>query len=236
MANNFNISDKAVTLPDDPGIFVEGQWGYATVGNEGKITSAGVYDKMESKDKGSVLIVDSSGARLVSDTDNGIDDEAFTRTKGAVHQLNQNILWTWKIVLDSNADVRWFLGLREAGIISPLITDNILGPGVGLLFSTSRPDTNFQFVAHDGAVQTLVDTGIAVDTAIHYLTIDADAPGTTTIVTMKDAAFAVEATATFTTEGPGPTVELHSQEWIRTLAAAVKVQSFYYGTCVARGT
>ena len=235
MANNFNISDQAVTLPDEPGIFVEGQWGYSSAGNEGKIEGIGSYDKMESKDKGSILIVDSSGARIAGDTDTGIDDEAFTRTKGAVHQLNQNILWTWKFILDSNADVRWFLGLHEAQAVSPVATDDIGDPAVGLLFSTSRPDVNFQFVAHDGAAQTLVDTGIPVDTADHYLTIDADAPGTTTIVTMLDSTFSVEATTTFTTEGPGPTVELNSQEWLRTLAAAAKTQSFYYGTCVARG-
>lgn len=240
MADNFNISDQApgVTLPDARGIFTEGQWGYASVENQDKTEGYGVYNSIESQDGGkgaSTFVVDASGARISSETGNVTNDEAFQRTKGAPHQLNQNLLWLWKFLLDSNTDVRWFLGLNEAQATSPVASDDIGDPAIGLLFSTSRPDANFQFAAHTGAAQTLIDTGIPVDTADHFLRIDANAAGTSMIVTLLDTAFVVEATTTFTTEGPGPAVELNSQEWLRTLANAEKTHSFYYGTAVARG-
>lgn len=237
MADNFNISDQPpVTLEVDlRGIFVEGEWGYVAAKNDDKTKGIGVYEQVQAQDNVSTLIVDDTGSRIKGDTDGTLNDEVFQRTRAAVHQLDQNLLFTWKFKLDSNASVRFFLGLHEGQALSPVAADNIGDPAVGLLFSTSRPDTNFQFVAHDGAVQTLVDTGIAVDTADHFLQIDANAAGDSTIVSLLDTDFAVEATTTFTTEGPAPATLLNSQEWLRALAASVTSQSIYYGTAVARG-
>ena len=235
MADNFNISDQdpGVTIPDARGIFTEGEWGYVTAAADAKFSEVGVYGDMEVQDKNELVIVDATGSRFQTETDNKAGEEAFIRTSGALHQLDQKLLFVWKFLLDTNASVRWFLGLHEAQATSPVASDNIGDPAVGLIFSTSRPDTNFQFVAHDGAVQTLVDTGIAVDTAPHFVKIDANAAGTSTLIELRDTDFVLQASTTFTTEGPGPAIELNSQEWILGLTGTV-LQSLYYGTAVAR--
>jgi hypothetical protein len=236
MADEFNISDQPPDGPADlKGIFAAGQWGYVAAKNDDKVKGIGVLEQVQESNNTSLNIVDENGTRIQGSSDGTLNDEVYNRTRAAVHQLDQNILWIWKFLLDSNANVRWFIGLHEGQALSPVAADDIGDPAVGVLFSTSRPDTNFQFAAHDGAVQTLVDSGVPVDTAPHFLKIDANAAGDSTIVSLLDASFTLEASTTFTTEGPGPTVELNSQEWLRALAASVESQSLYYGTVVARG-
>lgn len=237
MVDKFNISDQpggsAPVIPDERGIFTLGEWGYLSVQSDVTLSAQGVYGDLEVQDKNDVLIIDATGSRFQTETDGKAGDESYIRTSDAIHQLDQSLLFQWKFLLDTITDVRFFLGLREAQATSPVTSDNIGSAGVGLLFSTSRPDTNFQFVAHDGATQTLVDSGIAVDSAPHFVKVDSNAAGTSTIVSLLDTDFVLEATTTFTTEGPAPTVELNSQQWAFAIAGTA-LQSHYYGTAVAR--
>jgi len=127
---------------------------------------------------------------------------AYVAQLGQMSIVSHNPIAMFKFKLGSIADVRFFAGLTSA----PNATTNVDSDDpshfmAGLQFSTPRVDSNFQFLIDDNVTPTVSDTGIAADTAVHYLVVDVES---TTRITLRllDKDGVVEAEQTFTINLP----------------------------------
>ncbi len=189
-------------------------------------------DTVQLVDNTSSESTSADGIGLQQDTSATINNDASTRTSTDICTLGLvplNII-KWKLV--ETTSIRFFAGL--AGDTNPNTADDV-GASVGIQFSTARPDTNFQFMTDDGATQTLVDSGIAIDTAIHFVKIDA-ASATSVKVSLLDVNFAEQASTTFTTQLPASTISMQVFSGVRNLTASVRSIVQFYATLLLRNS
>lgn len=208
---------------------ITGQWGYMAPGMDAKLKVHGtgmLGNVTEVSDANSHTINEFGvGAQLDSTAGAG-NDVALSGGDADSIRLDQLPRVFHKVSLDDTTAVRFFVGY--APFASVPTDDNSLGgnEGVGLIYSSDRPDTNFQFVAHDGTVQTLVDSGIAVDTLIHHVSLFANSAASVT-VKLFDEQGVEQASTTFTTELPAATVAMVPSQQLTTIGAAVRSLTHY---------
>ncbi len=206
-----------------------GQWGQAASAMDSKVAVKGtglMADVILVADADAV-VVDADGVGVTLSSIAAIGDDTSVRagdTDGT--RLDQLPIMTVRAKTNATTNRRIFWGLAAEATIPT--DDNDMGGafGVGVVYSSDRVDTNFQFVAHDGTTQTLVDTGIAVDTAVHHVEIVAASAASVT-VRLLDVDGVEEATTTFTTELPAASALMISSATLTAVTAAVQVWTFY---------
>lgn len=138
-------------------------------------------------------------------------------------RIDNKFLSEQKFVMNDTSNCRFFVGITDSianggmsGADNPSLTY------LGLQFSTNRGDTNFQFVytATDGGTQTLINTGIAPNTAKFY-SLEMDCDGTSITPILYDNETPVWTTTI--SSGLPTTTTLMGLKWImETLTTASK--------------
>lgn len=167
----------------------------------------------------SSAVVDARGVALRQDTSAVIDNFLQVRAGFEKGTFGALPIMFHKFALVDLTDIRFWSVNTSNIAITPLGDD----PAVslfGLRFSTSAPDTNFQFATKDGTTLNLIDTGIPGDTAVHYLLTRLTADGV--FFELYDSAFELEAQAFTAVNLPASASNYFFQHSLTTLAAAVK--------------
>lgn len=160
---------------------------------------------------------------LITNSTSGNVAQVSSNTGGSNLDIAHLPRVIFKVSLAQTTDERYFCGLSSNGSMN---ADDPTGHYIGIQYSTGRGDTNFQFVSKDNATQSLVSTGVAADTNVHYVDIEVASTSSVT-VTLRDSTFAAQASNTFTTNLPatGNTLRLYS--YLETRTTATKQQNFY---------
>lgn len=213
-------------------IFAPGQWGYWTAfGNASSMQADGALNSISVIDTTSSAIF-ADGVAMQQDTAASIGSGAQVRSTAFHLTLAMIPLAVFKVKLSSAAGVRVFIGLSNGS--NPATADSP-ADAVGVTFSTDFPDTNWQFYADIGGTPTRTDSGVAGDTAIHYIIIDSATPSSVT-VRLMNSAFVEQASTTFTTELPASGTSLHMMSALTARAAAIKSLNQYYATVLYRNS
>jgi len=182
------------------------------------ISGVGLLGAVSSVNGTRTPVTGASGVSLLHATTPGFPDNFYDSTGaiGFAPISAANPQGYFKFSLDVLTSTRFFVGFCGQGNggatgVWPG-TDDPQFPMAGLQFSSYRPDTNFQFMVRDqsGGTRTLVDSGVAVDTAVHYLLVEI-VGSTSVVITLYDASEALQATHTFTANLPLAGASLHQQ-------------------------
>ena len=142
---------------------------------------------------------------------------------------------TFKFQLQTTATVRTFLGFSSSTSLNTnLANDDVTASMIGLQYSTNRADTNFQFMRDDGATQTLIDTGVAVDTSAHYFVMDCTATNSITYELWDATYTTLQATATVTTVLPASATVMVFMYGCETLANSAAAKRIFFGAIDSR--
>jgi len=133
-----------------------------------------------------------------------------------------------------DTNLRFVLGFINGLTTNVTSADDIDG-GVYLAFSSTRSDTNWQFIADDDTTQTVQDSGVAKDNLAHYLIIEGTGTGTSVKLTLKDANFIDQASHTFTTQLPSVTLQMAYYMEVRTLTTTAQTIQHYSTAAEMRG-
>jgi hypothetical protein len=133
-----------------------------------------------------------------------------------------------KFDLDQTTDTRFFCGVTNQTLATMVAADNPAGSYVGLSYSTPRGDTNFRWINKDNTTQRNNDTGIAVDTAVHYLQVLST--GTTFVASLFNSSFVLQDAQLFALNPPAPGTALGFVLGLETQVAGVKSIGGYYFT------
>jgi hypothetical protein len=99
--------------------------------------------------------------------------------------------------------------------------------GCGFQFSTSRGDTNWQFLTHDGTAQTRVDTNMAFAVAKLFLFEMFCAPGASTVFwRIKNLSDGTVQSGSITLTLPPTTTALFVMGGLRTLTTTIRNVQF----------
>lgn len=178
------------------------QWGQISATGNDKMKGAALLDDLKEQGLAQTTALLDAGTTVKYEAKSGGKDPApeagwFLNTN--LLTLNQLPNFFSKFKLDELVQMRFWQGFTDVAVAPSTDNNADGGPAVGIVFSTDRPDTNFQFVAHDGTTQTLVDSGIAADLLVHFMRIDVNSV-TDVDVSLYDAAFALQATTKFTSQ------------------------------------
>jgi len=110
--------------------------------------------------------------------------------------------------------------------------DNPGSPHVSLQYSTSRGDSNFQ-ISHYNSSQTLVDTGVAMDTSQHHFVIDVISEQSV-IVRLLDDQKRVQFEKIIISQIPSSGASFEPFLSARTLTGAARSMRTYFGSLVLR--
>lgn len=198
-----------------------------------KIDGEGIGKKVVVTSTATAFVADGDGVSVDIDTGAGAGTDGVVTADQDGIRLDQKPISITKFKLLDITSVRFFAGFFPEALVAT--DDNSLASteGVGVVYSSDRPDTNFQFVAHDGTTQTLVDTGVVADSLAHYVVVDATSPTSVTI-SMLSATKVVEASTTFTTELPVSTFPMSFWAGITTITG-VKSMRYYFTNLALRG-
>lgn len=218
--------------------FIEGvrQYGeWSAYGSGTSMAGTLLYEGVGAADNASGAVTDADGIGLRQDTQNVLNQEAHTfLTASYVHRRDYHTVVEFKFKLQHTTNVRLFVGLTNTQVI--LGGDDPAGTEcAGLQFSTSRPDTNWQFMIDDNVIQTVVDTGVPVDTNAHYVRVECSEDETYILIELFDANHDIQASYAFTANLPALATAMEPRSGIRTLAAAVKSIVQYYARGINRG-
>lgn len=198
-----------------------------------KIDGDGIGKKVVVASNATSFVADADGISVDVDTSAIAGNDVIITADEDGIRLDQKPMLVTKFKLLGTTSVRFFAGLfPEAGIATD---DNVMDgntEGVGVVYSSDRPDTNFQFVANDGTTQTLVDSGVVADTLAHYVVVDATS-GTSVTVSLLSATKVVEASTTFTTELPAATFLMSFWAGITTITG-IKTLRYYFTNLALR--
>lgn len=226
--------------------FVQGnrQWGaWSAYGHATALALEQLYAQSMVVDAASAVQVDADGVALVQDTSGAANNDAYVlgayNAAGPVlapcHARRYWSVWECKFKLDQIVTERVFVGLGSSPDPTVVLaSDDPVGDYAGLQFSTARPDTNFQFVVKDNAVQVVHDSGIAVDTAAHIVRVVFRPDETWGGIFLLDTNRNVEASIWTNLRLPTLATNLYPWSGVRALAAAVKSIGQYYAHGVNR--
>ena len=171
------------------------------------------------------------------DTSTTLDNDASTIPVNASYRIDNHPFVMFRFSIVETTDKRFFIGLTNSATVATTLGADAPACGyLGLQYSTSRPDTNWQ-IARDGAAgggsQTLVDTGVAVSTSELCFVIDWTADASVTVY-LLNSSFTVLFTATYATDLMASTVSVYPFIGTRTLTTAVKSHKINYAHGVSR--
>lgn len=186
------------------------QWGQISSTGDDTMKAVALLDDLKEQGavEASIITDDGTGTKFTATSGgkNPAPEAGWFLTANTI-SLNQLPNFFSKFKIDELDQMRFWQGFTDVAV-GPSVDNNCDGgPAVGIIFSTDRPDTNFQFVAHDGTTQTLVDSGVAADTLVHFMRINVNS-ATDVDVTLYDANFVEQATTKFTSQLMAGTVEL----------------------------
>jgi hypothetical protein len=119
-------------------------------------TAAGIYNV------GSGAYVDFTSAGALGD-DAGIEQNNVVMNRAS------RFWHLTKFALPSTALIRAFIGYTDQTRATMLAADNPAGNYYGLTYSTPRGDTTWKWMRKNNVSQVVTDSGIAVDTGVHYI-------------------------------------------------------------------
>jgi hypothetical protein len=157
------------------------------------------------------------------------DSDAAVTAATSLRALDSKFYTLIKFQLQTTATVRVFVGLSTSSTTTTYLgADDVAAQRmIGLQYSTSRGDTNFQFMIDDNSTQTVTSTGVAVDTNTHFLSIDCTS-GSSVIMNLYDSGGTLQATTgNVTTNLPAGTFAYSVCVGNRTLANSVATIRMY---------
>jgi hypothetical protein len=159
-----------------------GQWGYVSAsGDPTTLDGVGLFaPNVIETDASSSAQLDANGVAFRQSTSTATNNSATWQSFNFTTQLETNARILIKFRLVSNSDVRFWLGLVN-GSAAQMGADAPNVNYIGIQYSTNRGDTTFWFIAGtDSSNQTLADSTVAVDTAVH--TMQVVATGSTSLL------------------------------------------------------
>lgn len=237
LTTNFDNTVKYV-FPQSLSIHPEGGW----VPFDGAGTANPVWGLWGAATETASAATNSTGndgIRRQLDTTNVADNDAGVTfgTSGGIHGSMHGWL-AIKFKFNSTGSVKYFIGACNSTVLATILGGNTPAVNhIGVSFSTDRGDTNFQISrdsAAGGGSPTVIDTGVAADTAAHWVIIDMTRGTTNTQVYLLSASGTIEySSGTLGTDIPNTVV---SPCWaVRTRSAAVRSVTGYAGRMFATG-
>lgn len=196
----------------------------------------GIYSNPVEVSNAFTRVMGPTGVYNQQQTNNVAGSEAYITTH-TFHTHRRR--WDFAILIKfaiavSLAGIRFFVGCHLAAPAVQCDADDPAGHYVGLQFSTARPDVNWQFVSKDGAVQNLVDSGIAVSTNVLFVRITADNSTPAILVELLDSSMTVLASNNFIANLPGVDTSMYFSMILETLSNAFRYQRLHYCNVVNR--
>jgi len=181
-----------------------GQWGFmsASDGSNTYMSGSGFYIQSYDDSDSEGVTSDAYGYYYTASTAASTGAEALVRTGGSGEgcDTQNNPIATVKFALETTTNCRWFCGLTDDADGTMTASDDPTGEHFGLIYSSGR-DSNFMFVMDDGTTQQLTDTGVAIDTDVHYIVIDVE-DDESCVLRILDAAGNEEASTSHTANLP----------------------------------
>lgn len=131
--------------------------------------------------------------------------------------------------LEQTTLCRFFIGFSDQSLATMLASDNPAGSYVGIQYSSARGDTTFQWVNKDGTTQSLLNTTIAVDTAVHYVAIICPLGNNSWVKRLATALGVTEKTSLHNTNTPAATTGMKFMAGIETRTTAAKTMKVWQG-------
>lgn len=228
-----DLGGGAIAEADQPALYASGQHGYYTARQStASMDDLGLFNGMVETDSGSTLRETADGVAFEQNTSASINTSCDIEGVRDTLRLDQLPLIIYKWHLTQITDIRFLSAIIDSAS-NRVDSDDLGAAGVGLQFSTSRGDTNFQFVINDDiGGQTLVDSGVVVDTLPHFIRIQATATPDITL-TLFDRNFVSQGATTFSgAQLPPITETMRQYTGLETLVAAVKTMENFYGTII----
>jgi len=144
-----------------------GSW--SAMADAANVAWDGMYQVSETHASAS-LVQDVDGIAFYQTSAAPLDSEAHVVCGTYQHRRSYGTIFECKFKLASILEERLFVGLTNAGGWV-LFADNPLGNNLGVQLSTSRLDTNFQFMTDNNVTQHLYDTGVPKDVLAHIVRI-----------------------------------------------------------------
>ena len=163
------------------------------------------------------------GLYFEGDTNSLINTQAYIVCEASPkYQATGNLMFVYKFSVPTITSIRWLAGFTAASESTTFGADDPADEYAMIQFSTNRSDTKFQYVTRDsGGTQEKTDSGVTMDTSVHYGTIEMT--GSSVIFKLYDNAFAQQgSTVTHSTNIPTATTPLQPIVGVRTLAAATR--------------
>lgn len=191
----------------------------------------GILNSLVAADTTSARVQDADGSALAQTSNVAAGTQLSvgqsTDAGDRFSQRRYNPTMNVKFKQNQTTDTRLFWGYTSVNRATTLGSDDPAAHLAGI--QARSTDTNFFFVVKDGTTLLRVDSGIAKDTAAHFMvvTMDDDAPSVT--VKLYDTDFVLEASHTFTTNLPGSTTALGWLVGVESVAGSAKTVHQYYG-------
>lgn len=196
-------------------VFTQMQWGSVSpppdAGGSYDLNGSGIlHDTSDTSPGGAFRAVDADGLYHQGTGVAGAAETGFITTTEPT-RIDAQFFFAAKFRITGNTNVRVFVGFTT-GTRNDMATSDApataVGGYLGVGFSTVLAETNWHFIHNSGGgAGTRVDSGIAVDTAVHYVTLDARVPGQIE-ATIYDNDFVVLATTSIVANVPAPSTSM----------------------------
>lgn len=196
-------------------IFTQMQWGTVSPppdsGGVYDLNGSGIlHDTSDTSPGGAFRAVDADGLYHQGTGVAGAAETGFITTTEPT-RIDAQFYLAAKFRFTGITNVRVFVGLTT-GTRNDMATSDApataAGGYIGVGFSTVLAETNWHFIHNSGGgAGTRVDSGIAVDTTTHYVTLDARVPGQIE-ATIYDNDFVVLATTLIVANVPAPSTSM----------------------------
>lgn len=118
---------------------------------------------------------------------------------------------------------RFWTGLTNQTAVNATSGDNPAGHYAGFMYSTNRPDTNFQFMTEDNVTQNIINTGMAFTVGkVYDFYIYTPPTGTTVYWRIDNLTDGTSQEGSTTNNLPGTTTSMRSVTSIRTLTTTAR--------------
>lgn len=108
------------------------------------------------------------GVMRNSVTPSAASGQAMGDHGNANYRTGRNIRFAASVKLVENAVERVWIGMSDAATVAAQgASDTVAGNYACFRYSTTAPDANWKCITMNGVTQTVVDSGIAVDTGVH---------------------------------------------------------------------
>jgi len=169
------------------------QWGRFSAGDDAtQPYGQGMFDSgnVVADDNGSALVASADGLSFQQTTGVALGSNALVASaaSGSVPLVARPFVVV-KFNLNATTNRRFFAGLSQGSGATMVSADAPATGYVGLQYSTSRGDANWQWAQdqNGGGAQVLTNSGVAVDALAHYLILNATT-SSTIVATITTAA------------------------------------------------